>query len=226
MPADLDHPSARAPPSKRDNGARLLTHRVSATADPGQTRAGGVAAVLIEASWWGESGGASPDHRYELFERGRSLGWLEWRPRPRERLGWYLRRHGGSPVALSVDLAIDDLAAAERRDEHGWELTAEIAALLSTALALDQAERVLHPRPHQPRRPVVGRRDSFRCWIVCAGLDPDVLARAVPELPLSSMGDAVLLDGHLPQEALELVIRRIQLLGGRVLTLPPDATGT
>src|SRR3954469_18468889 len=122
MPADLDNPSARAPPSKRDNGARLLTHaertgsaasrharRVSATADPGQTRAGGVAAVLIEASWWGESGGPSHDHRYELFERGRSLGWLEWRPRPRERLGGYPGRHGGAPVALRGGLGVHGL---------------------------------------------------------------------------------------------------------------------
>src|SRR3954464_584139 len=104
MPADLDDPSARAPPSQRDNGARRLTHaertgsaasrharRVSATADPGQTRARGVAAGLVEAAWWGDWGGRSHDHRYELFERGHSLGWLEGRPRPRERLGWYLR---------------------------------------------------------------------------------------------------------------------------------------
>src|SRR4051794_14017809 len=65
------------------------------------------------------------------------LGWLEWRPQPRERLGWYLLEPGGSPVRLGVDVAIEDLAAAGPDHERGWAVIAELAALLSTALALD-----------------------------------------------------------------------------------------
>jgi hypothetical protein len=168
----------------------------------------------------GESGGAERGHRYELFEGGRSIGWLEWRPRPRERLGWYLRRSGGSPVRLRVDLAIDDLARAQP-GEHGWALSAELAALLSTALALDAADRALHPAATPRRRPLLARRDSARHQIYTSGLAPDLLARAVPELPLASVGDVVVLEGQLTRDGLEAVLRRIQLLGGRVLAVLP-----
>src|SRR4051794_17430285 len=110
----------------------------------------------------GEWGEVERAHRYELFDAGRSIGWLEWRPQPRERLGWYLLGAGGSPVRLGVDLAIDDLAGAGPGHERGWALTAELAALLSTALALDAAERALHPQPARRRRPRLARGDSAR----------------------------------------------------------------
>jgi hypothetical protein len=161
------------------------------------------------------------EHRYELFERGRSIGWLEWRPLPRERLGWYLVRHGSEPLRLKVDLTLDDLAVAERRDEHGWELTAELAALLSTGLALDATERALHPQAHPRRRPSRPRPEIAKYQIYTSGLEPRVLARAVPELPVAAVADVVMLEGQLAREALEVVIRRIQLLGGRVRAVLP-----
>src|SRR3954469_25492525 len=110
----------------------------------------------------GESGEVERGHRYELFDGGRSVGWLEWQPQPRERLGWYLLGPGGSPVRLGVDLAIDDLAGAGPDRERGWALTAELAALLSTALALDAADRALHPQPTPRRRPRLAKADSAR----------------------------------------------------------------
>src|SRR3954463_1156789 len=173
-----------------------------------------------------ESGEVERGHRYELFDGGHSIGWLEWQPRPRERLGWYLLRRGGSPVRLDVDLAIDDLAGARRGQQRGWALTAELAALLSTALALDAADRALHPQPTPRRRPLLARRASARHQIYTSGLTPDVLARAVPELPLASVGEVVVLEGQLTRDGLEAAIRRIELLGGRVhAVLPAGSQG-
>src|SRR3954454_2347834 len=56
-------------------------------------------------------------------------------------------------------------------------LTAELAALLSTALVLDAADRALHPRPTPRGRPLLARRDSAGHQIYTSGLAPDVLAR-------------------------------------------------
>src|SRR4051794_41879271 len=100
----------------------------------------------------GEPGGAERSHRYELFEGGRSIGWLEWRHQPRERLGWYLRPHGGPPVRLRVDLAIDDLADARRDDEHGGGNRAGLGGPLWTPPAR-AAGRPPPPPPGAPPPP-------------------------------------------------------------------------
>src|SRR4051794_41667228 len=90
-------------------------------------------------------------HAYDLYEEKRPIGRLEWRTRPRTALGWYLVQPPRAPRRLDVDPGIDELARDERSVQHDWDLHAELAAILSTALALDAAERYLHRRPEQGR---------------------------------------------------------------------------
>ena len=82
-------------------------------------------------------------HSYDLFDEGEQVAMLHWLARPRQAVGWYLTRTGEPPVRLFVDAAIEELARDERSSPHDWELHAELAAILSTALALDAAGRFL-----------------------------------------------------------------------------------
>jgi len=161
-------------------------------------------------------------HAYGLYEDGRAIGRLEWRTRPRAALGWYLVQAPGPPHRLDVDPGIDELARDERSVQHDWDLHAELAAILSTALALDAAERHLHHRPG----PVQGRfrrldvTQHFEIYVT--DVDPSLLAHAVPELPLVSVSDVFILEGTLLGDAFQAVVRRIGLLGGRVVAVFSD----
>jgi hypothetical protein len=161
--------------------------------------------------------GDVPPHAYDLFHAGRPIGRLEWRIAPRDAAGWYLVQPSGEPRRLAVDAAIDDLARDRLSPQHDWELSAELAAILSTPFALDAADRALHLRPQREPgrfRRVSGAR-SFELYV--DQVDPITLAHAIPELPLESVSDVSVLSGKLLPEAFEAITRRIGLLGGQVV---------
>jgi hypothetical protein len=165
-----------------------------------------------------EQRGAARPHAYDLYEEGRAIGRLEWRARPRMAAGWYLVQAPGPPERLDVDPAIDDLARDQHSADHDWELHAELAAILSTALALDAAERFLHERPDRPGR--FRRLDTAQHFeIYVTDVDPSLLAHAVPEMPLMSVSDVYVLEGMLLGDSFQVVVRRIGLLGGRVVAV-------
>jgi hypothetical protein len=166
--------------------------------------------------------GAPRPHRYDLHDQDRAVGRLEWRLHPRREAGWYLVCAPDAPQRLEVDPAIDELAADEHSGEHDWELSAELAAILSTALALDAAERALHPRIGVDRGRFRRLSTARRYEIYVTGLDPTLLAHAVPELPLTAVSDASVLEGELLPDAFATVIRRIELLGGRIVAVFGD----
>jgi hypothetical protein len=160
-----------------------------------------------------------PQHAYEVYDEGRHVGRLEWRLRPRTVTGWYLTLDPRGPERLHVDPAIDDLARDKRSGEHDWELHAELAAILSTALALDAAELFLHPE-RELQRGRFRRKPAFGGYeIHVTGVEPAILARAVPELHLESVADVAILAGVLAGIGLETALRRIALLGGRVVAV-------
>jgi hypothetical protein len=160
-----------------------------------------------------------PQHAYEIFDDGNHVGRLEWRLRPRSVAGWYLTIDPRAPERLHVDPAIDDLAKDKRSATHDWELHAELAAILSTALALDAAELFLHPERELPRGRF-RRIPTFGGYeIHVTDVDPAILARAVPELHLQSVANVVILAGVLASIGLETALRRIALLGGRVVAV-------
>ena len=161
----------------------------------------------------------SEEHRYPLFADGREIGRLVWRARPRQSAGWFLLPDDGTPERLSVDAAIDDLAS-QGGDEHAWALHAEVAAILSTALALDTAERTIHRRPER-RRQRFRRLERTHYEIYVKGIGPAVLARAVPEMAVSFVSDVVALEGDLAGDAVPVVLRRLALLGGTVVEVVP-----
>ena len=170
--------------------------------------------------------GAPRPHRYDLYDHDRAVGRLEWRLHPRDQSGWYLVCPPDAPRRLDVDPAIDELAADAHSGEHDWELSAELAAILSTALALDAAEKALHPRTDALRGRFRRLSTARRYEIYVTGLDPTLLAHAVPELPLTAVSDASVLEGDLLPDGFATVIRRIELLGGRIVAVfgdEPDA---
>lgn len=169
-----------------------------------------------------QSEGEARPHIYDLFEDGSPIGRLEWRYRPRSALGWYLVEEAGTPRRLYVDTAIDELARDTRSPSHDWELHAELAAILSTALALDSAGRALYPSRTRPTRRFRRPISAGRYEIHVTDADPAVLARAVPELHLHSISNVVVLAGELVSGGLEIALQRITLLGGRVVAVFND----
>ena len=158
-------------------------------------------------------------HAYEIYDDGRRVGRLEWRLHPRSIAGWYLALDPRPPQRLEVDPAIDELARDKRSAPHDWELHAELAAILSTALALDAAELFLHPERELPRGRF-RRMPTFGSYeIHIADVDPAILARAVPELHMDSVANVVILAGELAGIGLETALRRVALLGGRVVAV-------
>jgi hypothetical protein len=168
--------------------------------------------------------GADPErevsrpHAYELFDEGRPVGRLEWRSHPRPAVGWYVTLPPRPPDRLNVDPAIDQLAADRSSSDREWELNAELSAILSTAMAVDSTYRLLHPRA-EPRRRRFNRLSSGRYEIQVTEIDSAVLAHAVPELPLTAAADVRVLAGVLRDDALAAALRRIELLGGRVVAV-------
>ena len=160
----------------------------------------------------------APPHVYELYEDSRPIGRLEWRARPRSAVGWYVTLPPRPADRISVDPAIDALARDRVSSDHDWELSAELSAILSTAMAVDAADRLLHPRAELPRRRF-NRLSTGPYEIHVTDIDPTVLAHAVPELPLTAVSDVRILEGELHEDALTSALRRIALLGGRVVAV-------
>ena len=159
-----------------------------------------------------------PPHAYELFEDSRAVGRLEWRSHPRADAGWYVTLPPRPPDRLSVDAAIDQLARDIKSSDSDWELSAELSAILSTAMAIDAADRLLHPHAELPHRRF-NRLSSGPYEIHVTDIEPNVLAHAVPELPLTAAADVRILTGELHEDALTMALRRIALLGGRVVAV-------
>jgi hypothetical protein len=157
-------------------------------------------------------------HVYELFEDSRPVGRLEWRSRPRSAVGWYVTLPPRPADRISVDPAIDALARDRASSDKDWELNAELSAILSTAMAVDAADRLLHPRAEFPRRRF-NRLSTGPYEIHVTDIDSTVLAHAVPELPLTAVSDVRILEGELHEDALTGALRRIALLGGRVVAV-------
>ena len=139
--------------------------------------------------------------------------------RPRRDAGWYLLLDGVPTRRLKVDPAVEDLARDTVSADHDWYLYAELSAILSTTLALDAAEAVLHPRPEVERRRFHSRLDAGHYEIHVADLEPVILAHTVPELQLSSVSNVNVLEGDLYAPALQAALRRITLLGGRIVAV-------
>jgi len=157
-------------------------------------------------------------HAYELYEDGRRVGRLEWRANPRTAAGWYVTLPPRPPDRLNVDPAIDALARDVTSSDHDWELSAELSAILSTAMAVDAADRLLHPRAELPRRRF-NRLSTGPYEIHVTDIEPGVLAHAVPQLPLTAVSDVRILEGELHEDSLAAALRRITLLGGRVVAV-------
>ena len=157
-------------------------------------------------------------HTYDLFDDGRPVGRLEWRARSRHEAGWYVILPPRPAQRISVDAAIDALTRDHTSSDHDWELNAELSAILSTAMAVDAAERFVHPRSELARRRF-NRLESGPFEIHVTGSEPTVLAHAVPELPLTAVSDVRILEGELHEDALKSALRRIALLGGRVVAV-------
>jgi len=161
---------------------------------------------------------AARPHTYDLFEDGRQIGRLTWRSRPRASAGWYVTVPPKPAERIHVDSAIEGLARDVSSSDHDWELNAELSAILSTAPAVDAAERYLHPRSSYPRRRF-NRLSTGPYEIHVIEIEPAVLAHAVPELPLTAVSDVRILEGELHEDALASALRRIALLGGRVVAV-------
>jgi hypothetical protein len=166
--------------------------------------------------------GEARAHVYALYEDGTEIGRLEWRQRPRSALGWYLTSGSAPAQRLFVDSAIDELSRDTRSPAHDWDLHAELAAILSTALALDAAGRTLYPSRTRPTRRFRRPISAGRYEIHVTGADPAILARAVPELHLDAVSDVVILAGELVSGGLEIALQRVTLLGGRVVAVFSD----
>jgi hypothetical protein len=164
-------------------------------------------------------------HAYDLFEDGVRVARLEWRNHPRTALGWYLIEGSAPAQRLFVDAAIDELARDARSPAHDWDLHAELAAILSTALALDAAGRALYPSRVRPTRRFRRPISAGRYEIHVTGADPAILARAVPELHLDAVSNVAVLAGQLMSGGLEIALQRITLLGGRVVAVFSDDEG-
>lgn len=165
-----------------------------------------------------ENRGAARPHAYDLFEDGKPIGRLEWRTRSRKEVGWYVVAPPRAAQRIHVDPAIDSLARDAQSTDREWELSAELSAILSTALAVDAAERFLHPKPLTPQRRF-NRMSSGPYEIHVIDIEPDILFHAVPELPLTEVSDVRILEGELHEDALAAALRRISLLGGRVVAV-------
>ena len=85
-------------------------------------------------------------------------------------------------------------------------------------MAVDAADRLLHPRAELPRRRF-NRLSAGPYEIHVTDIEPTVLAHAVPELPLTTAADVRILTGELHDDALTVALRRIALLGGRIVAV-------
>jgi hypothetical protein len=148
---------------------------------------------------------------YQLYVAGRPLAVLQWRA-GRRGWGWFLHDSSGRRLQLMVDRGLEG----DRRAEHSEDdELADAAAMLSLALALDEAGRILHGPIVSPKRPA--RRGRYELEV--AHLDTEVADLAFPEAVAVSIGELCILAGELDDRALAVMTRRVALLGGRVLAL-------
>jgi hypothetical protein len=144
------------------------------------------------------------------------IGYLEWQAGSRAATGWYLRRGARPARRLAVDAGIDGLARDVTSDPDSWQERADSAAALSTPLALDAADRALRgglpPPPSRPLEP-----GAYELHV--ADVDAATLAIACPTLIAAAAGDTSVLGGVFDDHAMCAVIRRVNLLGGRVLAI-------
>src|SRR4051794_16416929 len=159
---------------------------------------------------------------YTLYRGGRAVARLEWRARSRTSAGWYLHRGARPARRLQVDVALDALARDAHADSHSWHEHAHLAAALSTPLALDAADRALRGGlPAAPARPL----DPGVYELHITGLSAAVLALVCPNLRVTGAGDTSVVDGVLNQHAIGTLVRRVNLLGARVLAIFREPRG-
>src|SRR3954447_9822057 len=164
----------------------------------------------------GRVDGAQPTcaHSYALHVRGAMVGRLRWRIGPGGAAGWYMSPRRGSWRRLAVDPDLDaTVGFAARRP--GGEQAADLAASLSTALALDAAADLLRGPPASPPRPLP--RGGYE--VHATGLAFDVVPIAFPEAITARAGDTSVLTGHFDDRGLSVLTRRIAILGGHVLAI-------
>ena len=165
-----------------------------------------------------ESRDLVPPHAYELFEDSRAVGRLEWRSHPRAAAGWYVTLPPRPPDRLNVDPAIDQLARDIKlvRQRLGAERRA-----LGDPLHRDGDRRRGPPSaparrapapPLQPTlvRPLRDPRDGHRA---------DRARPCGTRAAADAASDVRILAGELHEDALTMALRRIALLGGRVVAV-------
>jgi hypothetical protein len=159
---------------------------------------------------------ASQDAGYALDRGGRAVARLEWRGAPGASVGWYLRRRARParrlPVELELDASVDD----PRVDGPSWLELTQAAAALSLPLAIDAADRALRRGlPRERSHPLAPGVYELHV----AGVDCALLSLACPSLRVTRAGDTSLAGGQLDDEAIGTIVRRLNLLGGRVLAI-------
>src|SRR3954452_10848839 len=153
---------------------------------------------------------------YVLYRGGRAVACLEWRARLRASAGWYLCRGPRPARRLQLDVGLDALANDVHADSHNWHERAQLAAALSTPLALDAADRAFRGGlPAAPARPL--EPGPYELHIT--GLDAAVLALACPNLHVTRAGDTSVVAGVLDDHTIGTLVRRVNLLGARVLAI-------
>jgi len=159
---------------------------------------------------------STPGNTYALHLRGEMVARLRWHTGPGRPAGWYLWQRCGGWRRLTVDAGLDaGLGHAARCP--AWQQAADLAASLSTALALDAAANLLQGPPATPPRPLP--RGSYE--VHAAGLAFDVVPIAFPEAITTRAGDTSMLAGHFDDRGLSVLTRRIAILGGHVLAIFP-----
>src|SRR3954452_11844511 len=106
--------------------------------------------------------GAASAGDYALHVRGDAVGRLQWRSGPHGAVGWYLwrRRRGWSRLGGDEALRTSFASAAP---PARWQQRAELAALVSTALALDAPAHLLAGPLAPPPRPL--RADDYELHV-------------------------------------------------------------
>jgi hypothetical protein len=85
-----------------------------------------------------------------------------------------------------------------------------MAAILTGALALDEAARLLLPPADVPSSP--GRGRGYQLHVT--GLPAAIVPLVFPEAIVATAGDTAVLLGHFDDVGLNRITRRISLLGG------------
>jgi len=223
-PSLFAEPAAGNPPVNDSSGppARISAEVASTQRPPLAARlttsaAGGEAdAPPWPPSLRAEFDRSSAPPAYRLYVRDAPVALLQWRADPGTAPGWHLSQRAESSHRLAVDPALDaDVDPAPARP--GSREAADLAACLSTALALDAAAIVLRGPPTPPSRPL--RTGHYE--LHASRLPADIVPIAFPEAIITRAGDVSTLKGYFDDLALTTLSRRITILGGRLLALLP-----